>query len=194
MHAIFTRLRHFRESTRGSMSAELAIVLPLLMGWIGTSLVLFDGYYQRVVAQKAAYTLSDLLSREMDGPIGPDYIDGMGNVFAFLTEAEAGQSEIRVSMVYCIEHCAADDPERRLGIDWSYSTDSARPALIESDLNDDYLDVIPIAAQSDRQIVVESFLDFEPMLDVGLKDDIVVEVMVVTRPRFTGQLLWNWGA
>lgn len=190
MRPLFRRLRRFARSARGSMSAELVIILPLLMGWVGMSLVFFDGYYMRVVNQKAAYTLSDMLSREMD-KVGPGYIDGLDKVFDFLTRAEDDEGAIRVTMVYCKDHCAADDPDRELDLDWSYSSSGSRPALTENDLNASYLDRIPFAAKGDRQILVETYLDFHPLLNIGLSDDIVMEMLVVTRLRFTSQLTWD---
>ncbi|TCP62908.1 hypothetical protein EV663_101168 [Rhodovulum bhavnagarense] len=191
---IAARLRHFASSVHGSMSAELVIVLPLLMAWVGMSLVFFDGYYMRVVNQKAAYTLSDLMSREIGTKIGPAYIEGMDDVFEFLTAADDASAAIRVSMVYCEDHCAADDPERKLNLDWSHSTSSAHPKLTAADLNSDYLDKIPLAMKADRQIMVETYFDFVPLFNVGLSDTINMETRVITRLRFDSFLEWDDGA
>lgn len=185
------RLRNFPGDAAGSMSAELVIILPLLMAWVAMSLVFYDGYYQRVLNQKAAYTLADLLSRENSQAIGPTYIQGLDSVFDFLTDTEDSGGKIRVTLVYCQEHCAAGDPARKLNLDWSRSSSGTYPQLTQSDLNTSYLDQIPLAAKGDRQIVLETYLDYVPLLDIGLDDDIVMEMFVVTRPRFTPQLVWD---
>lgn len=188
------RLARFLAGSDGSMSAELVIILPVLMAWVAMSLVFYDGYHQRVVNQKAAYTLSDLISRELDDPVGPKYINGLDKVFDFLTGQASSDGGIRVTVVYCKDNCSAGASGRELTVDWSYSTSSTHSALTSSDINGSYLDEIPLAAKGDRQILVETYLEFQPILDIGLRDDIVMEMFVVTRPRFVPQLVWDSNA
>ncbi len=180
-------IRRFCKDETASLVAEAVIMLPLLVWWYVGGLVFFHGYEARNVNMKAAYTVSDMLSRE-DAAVGPAYVEGLGNIFAYLISGSGSGSEVRVSVVRCTENCTQGATGRVLAIDWSYSTGS-RPALTDADLPG-YEDVIPVTPLGDRVIVLESKADYSPAFNIGLTADSFANT-VVTRPRFVPKIPWD---
>ncbi|WP_095590050.1 TadE/TadG family type IV pilus assembly protein [Actibacterium ureilyticum] len=190
MTNVFTRiLRRFAKEEKGTLTVEAVMILPILVWWWVASLVFFDAYQALNVNQKAAYTVSDMISREMgDEPVNATYMDGMGAVFGYLTAGHGTNSAIRVTEIYCEDDCDLDNPNRVIRTDWSYSTDS-RPAL-DDDTIVNFEDQIPIMTKQDRAIMVETFMDYTSAFNVGL-DDGNYQNLVVTRLRFAPKLCWN---
>lgn len=185
--------RRFARDVRGSMSAEAVVILPLLIGWIVISMSFFEAYHMRNLNLRGAYTVSDLLSRHMNGDIDATYIEGLDDVFSFLTSTDDDLTAIRVTVVYCEDNCDADDTEARvLNRDWSYSTHPNLDPLQKADLNAQFQDDIPISVKNERAIMVESYLHFIAPFNVGI-DPVTMESLVVTRPRFSGYLGWDDG-
>ena len=82
---IMARLRRFRSDERGVMATEAAIIAPMLASAVLASFAFFDGYRASGVNMKAAYTVSDMISRETDY-ITNDYLDGALGLFNFLAD------------------------------------------------------------------------------------------------------------
>ncbi|MGB8624088.1 MAG: hypothetical protein WCD16_14860 [Paracoccaceae bacterium] len=181
---MFDRIRQnlvrFAADESASLIAEAVIILPLLAWWWVASLVFFQAYDARNINMKAAYTISDMLSRE-DGGVDSSYIEGLGDVYAYLTAGQGVNSAIRVTLVRCDDNCDKDDATRVLHKDWSYGT-NGKDALDDSDLPN-YLTQVPMMPQGDRVIMVETFIDYTPPFNVGLTVD-NFRNFVVTRPRF----------
>jgi Flp pilus assembly protein TadG len=91
------RLSAYFRNTGGSVSVELVLVTPMLFWAIGASYVFFDGYRQSTVNLKAAYTISDLVSRET-AAVNDDYIDSMYNLLQLLTRAQS-EVKLRISVI-----------------------------------------------------------------------------------------------
>ncbi|MCR8723679.1 TadE/TadG family type IV pilus assembly protein [Frigidibacter sp. ROC022] len=180
-HSLRRRLRSFADDTRGMLSVEAAIAAPLLVFFLSLMYVTFDIFRIDATNSKAAYTIGDLLSRETE-EIDQDFIDGMKGIFDYITLANADDTWIRVSVV----RYDGDDEEFKLV--WSQGNTG-----VES-LTQDTLDVvegsIPDMAEEDTVIVVETYMPYEMPLRVGLAD-FAYKNVVITRPRFSGQLLWT---
>ncbi|MEM8729479.1 MAG: pilus assembly protein [Pseudomonadota bacterium] len=177
-------LRNFAEDRRGVVSVEFAIMVPLVLWAFMALYVYFDGYRQSSINLKAAYTISDILSRET-GIVDEGYIDGMQELFQFLTRSGSDNS-IRISVISWNQ---ADD---RYYVDWS----SNRDWQDGTDLNDSnimgYSDKLPVMANSQRLVLVETRNTYAPVFKVGM-DDIELENFVFMNPRFVQNVAWDGG-
>lgn len=190
------RLSRFLRDTRGSMTVEAVIILPLLGWWLLASYVYYDAFNMRNVNLKAAYALSDMLSRERE-TVNANYIEGLDDVFQYMTQSADGDSYIRVSVIYCNANCGANDDGRVLFADWSYATGTLAGYSTETNdsgnLESRIGEQIPIMAAGDRVVVVETYMLYKAPFVGGLSDRIY-ENFVVTRLRFVPQLNWDDGS
>lgn len=179
----------FRSDQKGSLSIEAVFAFPMLL-WAATGLyTFFDIYKAQNATYRANYTISDMLSRETDS-IGTPYMNGMYKVFRYMTHADAPNSWIRISQVQCVDDCA-DGEHRELEMEWSHGANGAR-SLTDADFTF-YNELIPLLAESDRLILVETSLLYTAPFANSLISfpprDLVSHV--VTRPRFAPQLIWD---
>lgn len=173
-------IRHFLKGTRGSMTVEAALILPLLFWALIATLVFFDAFRQQNIAMKASYTLSDLISRETD-TLSPDDIDGLNGVFDYLTFSNH-PSWIRVTSIRW------DATDAEFKVNWSHATKD-NDALTDLTLQDK-ANIIPAMAVGDSVVLVETYMIYEPPFRVGLDANWTVNA-VVTRPRFASQVVFD---
>ncbi len=173
-------IRHFLKGTRGSMTVEAALILPLLFWALIATLVFFDAFRQQNIAMKASYTLSDLISRETD-TLSPDDIDGLNGVFDYLTFSNH-PSWIRVTSIRW------DATDAEFKVNWSHATkdnDALTDLTLQGKAN-----IIPAMAVGDSVVLVETYMIYEPPFRVGLDANWTVNA-VVTRPRFASQVVFD---
>ncbi len=199
------RLGQFRDDLRGTMSVELVLVLPILFWAYAAMLVFYDAYRARMEAQSAALHIADLVSRH-PGMIEADYLEGLNDVFDFLTSRNR-QTRLRVSSVML------DMDTMEPAIVWSYGTrglpslnalsdyvympdpDNPEDPPTGFDNFDNQLPVsdlasrIPIVLPGEALILVEAFtLWSNPIisgLGAGILNDVRLAPIAVTRPRFS---------
>lgn len=204
-------LRGFARDESGNVSIEMVIWLPLILFVLGAAVTLFDANRQHAVTVKAAYTISDALSRQTD-PIDDAYLDGMNEVLRFLTGSEGGLA-MRVTVV---RYDAEND---RYQVDWSRSRgslgdvvsgESALAGNLLSDLSDGTIDMVtdlldtseaavqevlaaklPDLVNGERVIVLEVASEHRPIIDLPALQPDGFYQFVFTRPRFAPQLLWE---
>jgi len=176
-------IRHFLSDRRASLSVEAVLIFPLLLwGYFGM-FVLFEGYRTLSANTRASYTIADYLSREA-GFVTPAYIEGLNDVLDVLTQSPH-RTVLRVSVV------SFDDATQSYTLEWSYSTagvNKITPATL-----DQLLVHIPIMSNPGVAVVVETYLAFEPFMNIAL-DSFYFESVTVTRPRFASQLCWDDGS
>lgn len=181
-----TAFKRFGREEAGALSVETVVIFPILLWALGATFVFWDAYKTRNINLKATYTIADMISREVDA-ITPEYIDGMNNVFEFLTNGES-EHALRVTVV---KMGLADDgttPQYKLA--WSHSTDAEMPPL------DDIQTIVPKLPQlaiGDQLIVVESKLYWEPVFRIGL-DARHLNQFVFSSPRFVPQVKFDDGS
>ncbi|MEO5621092.1 MAG: TadE/TadG family type IV pilus assembly protein [Cypionkella sp.] len=183
-------LKRFGRDESGALVAETVIVLPLLFWAYLALFVYWDAYRSINTSQKAAFTISDMISREMNAaPLPASYVTGMRDMMAYLVDPDQ-TVRLRVSSV------TWSQTNNRYEVDWSKTTDSVKPALTTSSVSS-YKDQIPKLADGDHVIIVESWVDYHPAFKIGgdfpvLKEiglnDMVMQQFVVTRPRFTPKI------
>jgi len=177
---LFQRLRAFAADTRGSVSVEFVLVMPMLFWAFMATYVYFDGYRQSSVNLKAAYTISDLISRETN-VINDDYIDAMHSLLKTLVRTRS-EVKLRISVI------RFDEDDNRYYVDWS----EARG--YETVRDNDNIRVIhnrlPNMPDNERVILVETRNHFVPLFNIGM-DDKLLKNFVFTRPRFAPQVLFE---
>ena len=105
------KLQEFRRKEDGNIALEAALYLPLLLGVFAATYTLFDLFRQETVNTKAAYTVSDLISRET-AALNDDYIDSIYTLGKLMARAGSDMS-MRVSVIRW------DTDDDRYYVDWS---------------------------------------------------------------------------
>lgn len=163
---------------KGSFSVEAILMFPLLVWAFMAMFVFYEGLRESNINLKATYTMGDLLSRETE-VINMDYLEGMQGIYAWLSRS-ARPVSMRVTSV---RYDADADPQYVMM--WSRGVD--QPDLGQADVNENIAQHIPITADSDTVIVVETWTTYDPIIDIGLTDTEIYN-LVVTAPRFSKQL------
>ena len=178
MRSPLALLRRFGRDEKGTLLAEAVIVLPLMLWAYMALFVYWDAYRSVNTVQKAAYTVSDMVSREMV-TLNDKYVPGMRNLMRYLVDADQ-TVKIRVSSV------TWSDINERFEIDWSRSPDSAMPQLTTTSVAD-LAYRIPQMSDGDRVMLVEVEVSYHPAFNVGLSDS-TLQQFIVTRPRFVPKI------
>ena len=173
-------LRDFARDTRGSVSVEFVIVMPLLFWGFMAIYVYFDGFRQSTQNLKAAYSIGDMISRETEA-INSAYIDSMEEVLKLMTRSET-QVKLRVTVVRW------DENDNRYYVDWSKSRGygSIRTNGDMADLSER----LPVMPDNERVILIETKAEYEPVFDIGMAEQ-DLDTFIFTRPRFAPQVVWS---
>ena len=166
--------RFFVEDQSGVILVELIVMLPGMLFAFYMGFVFFDAYQAKATSERAAYTVGDLISRET-GTVDADYIDGLGEVFAYLTDADANIYWLRVTSL------TWSDQDQEHTIDWSDAT-SNNGAMTQSELNS-ILASLPLMADGDTIMIVVSNETYVPILS-GLIGNQVFKNRNIVRARF----------
>ncbi|WP_205123522.1 TadE/TadG family type IV pilus assembly protein [Marimonas lutisalis] len=177
------RLGAFAAETRGSVTVEAVIMLPALFWAYCALYTFFDAYRYTGAAHKAAFTVSDAMSRETN-PINDDYLDTTHELLGFLTRS-GNPHRLRVTVVRYDEQ--TDDHY----VEWS-QTRGPISGITAQDASD-WDDKLPGMVDEERLIVVETWTDYQPPFNIGLSES-TIQTFVFTRPRFAPQLLYDANA
>ncbi len=180
MSALRKLIALLRRREDGAMIVELVIMLPLLLWCFAGSWVFFDAYRTKAVNARAAYTIGDALSRET-GYITPVYIASFKALQGVLVNDRP--TRLRVSVF------SYDAPNDRYTLRWSLPSGIGVAALDNANL-EQMRGRLPVMPDGEIATLVESWIDYTPLFDVGL-DPFTFKEMAVTRPRFAGQLCFN---
>ncbi|WP_298839563.1 TadE/TadG family type IV pilus assembly protein [uncultured Roseobacter sp.] len=173
-------LDRFRRSEDGNVAIEAMIILPLVFWAYLGMFSIFDAYRQYTNNQKATYTISDMISRQVS-PLDNSFIDGAQDLFDELTRAVA-ESHMRVSVVQY------DTAAGTYEVVWS-QVRGMFVALTSTDVAS-WHDRLPVMPDDDQIIVVETRTEFDPLFDLGLANR-NIDNFVFTRPRYASQLCYS---
>lgn len=178
--SILSRFRQFRDDASGSVSVEFILAMPFVFWSFMGIYVFFDGYRQSAVNLKAAYTISDLISRETT-ELNDTYIDSMYELMGLMTRSSS-TVKMRISVLRW------DEDDDRYYVDWSEN----RGFIAEHDNNtvQDIADQLPIMPDNERVILVETRNVFVPLYKVGMENK-NLDNFVFTRPRFAPQVAFE---
>lgn len=183
-HTIWVKAHRFRKDETGTVSIEAILVIPLLFWAYIATFVMFDAYKTQTDGLRAAYAVADAISRE-DEEINQTYLDSMTNLLNFLTRSPS-KINMRTTIV-----CYSED-SNSYRVAWSKLTgpqDDSLTIFTDSNINT-IQDKLPIIPVGDQIILLEMFMEYAPIWDVGL-DPTEFEYISFTRPRFTNQIKWE---
>ena len=181
--ALKKRLGAFGRREDGTVMVEVVMTLPLLFLALMATHEFFEVHRYNSARDKATYTVSDMLSREL-APVDDTYIDNTMTLFNEIAN-DSGANQIRVSVVkYDI-----DDDE--YSIVWSEVRGTGDMiALTTAEVMNDH-DTLPTMADGEEVILVESESVYQAWFDVGLRNNLKIETRVITSPRFVPQVVWE---
>lgn len=182
MKQIFlSKLRNFVTETKATASVEAAIIFPAVFWAYAAMFTYYEAYRSHAVAEKSAYTISDMISRETQ-PITPTYMTNVRNIYKDLSGLSSGETALRVTLLRW------DGNNNTFKVDWSKRRGDI-PRLRTRDVGD-YDALLPTLINNERIILVETASDYTPTFSVGL-DARVIETFVYTRPRYAPQIVWD---
>jgi hypothetical protein len=206
LHAI----RNFFSETRGSMAVEAVLILPVMSLMFIFFNVYWDAYRTKNLAQKATYTIADIISRER-AQIVPNYAKSFVRVFNYAAEVPGtlnvtnyGTSAaiIRVtSVTFTDGEDEADDGQ--VNMVWSISSDPLRMPEWTNDTIAEIAGQIPAMLDGDNIIVVESRMRWQPKFTAAMAADLLgesstgwfterdIETMATVRPRFVPRVCFS---
>jgi hypothetical protein len=178
MYEFKWQLKRFAEDEDATLSVEAIIIFPILLwAYIGMY-VFWDAFKMQNINVKAAYTVSDMISREIVN-ITPDYVDGLSAMLRFLNKSKY-DTRLRVSVVAGVAN--ATDPTQ---VDFVLQWSQGRGGLVAHTSMEDLEPSIPIMAAGSEVIVVETEMDYIPLLPKPYGMDArTFTNTIVTRPRF----------
>lgn len=176
------RLRTFRDDERGSMVVEGVLALPMMFWVLITFYVFWDAYRNINVIQKATYSIADVISRRQ-AAVDEEYLNGLNRVMDYLLDP--GQTaDMRFSSV------RFNGIQRQFEVEWSYSPGGTMTPLTSGVANE-LASRLPIMADGDTVIVVETSVDFKPAFNIAIIGDRTVEEFIVTRPRLVPRVCFE---
>ena len=178
---LLTALKTFRDDTKGVISVEMVMIMPLLLWSFAAVATFFDAYRTRSLAEKAAFTISDMLSRETNA-VTAQYITNTRTLFDELANSQTASS-LRVSVI------SWNSEQESYEIDWSEARGERLNVLENTDM-DELEASLPVMAESDVLILVETLNDYTPRLNVGI-GEVSIDTFVFTRPRYGPQLAFE---
>lgn len=166
----------------GAVAVETILMLPILAWTYFAMMQFFHAYRHESISFKANITIADMFSREADY-ISPSYIDGAKSLLDFLSPID-DDPELRVTAFRWNE----DDSEYQVA--WSKERGS-RGALTTDDLAGE-TNRIPIMYDGEMALLVETWIDYEPIFNIGMTGR-EMNAFTVISPRFTTQVCYNVG-
>ena len=176
-HECVDRVRRFCADERGTVTIESLLSLPLLLFWYVASFVFFDAFRMMNVNEKAAYTVSDILSRTQPGvELHQADINNMQKLFTYLTQGE-GATTMRVTSV------SYNTTSTKYSAIWSAGTTGVTTLPAGEITQTAYTDRLPLMYDNETILVVETTLVYTPPFNVGLGQT-QMSAFVFTAPRF----------
>lgn len=179
-HAARAGLRRFHRDESAVVAVESIIMLPMLFWGFVAMFTFFDAYRQTSINVKAAYTISDMISRETLA-LNPAYMTGAHNLLELLTRSSE-PTRLRVTI-------ARWNANNRIYVlDWSQTKGNVLP-MTNTQVRD-LANRLPLMVHDERIIIVETWSSYLPPFKVGLEEQDLYN-FVFTRPRFAPQVLWS---
>jgi hypothetical protein len=171
----------FWRDESGGVTLETVVILPVLFWCYMATFVLFDAFLTSSRNVKVTYTISDILSREANEPITPDYLDRMQALHSDLV-ASPGPHLLRASV---IRYRGQDDTYQLV---WSQTRGGG--AQLTTDKLAQMRESLPVMFDGEVGILVEGLTSYAPIFDIGL-GTLKFREFTVVRPRFAPTLCWS---
>ena len=178
LQSFIKRFKWYVSDQKGNVAIETVIILPVMIWGYLAMFTIFDSYRQYTVQQKAAYTISDLISRQAT-PLDASFIDGTYSLFQTLARTTTGVPGLRVTIA------KYDLTLQEYQVVWS-RTRGGMIGLQGQDIAD-WTNRLPVLPQDEQVIIVETTSTYDPVFDVGLSQQ-TINNFVFTRPRYAKQM------
>ena len=182
--------RNALSDERGSFSVEAVLMFPMLVWAFMGMYSFFEGLRESNINLKATYAIADVLSRETE-EITDVYLENMNTIYEWLARTD-DDTMMRVSVVIW------DETSEQHTLYWSRGV-NGREDLPAELVKTNITPHVPIMADQASAIVVESWVDHNPimlpvndfplfkMLGLGWEPTEIYKIVVVS-PRFVDQL------
>ena len=178
LQSFIKRFKWYVSDQKGNVAIETVIILPVMIWGYLAMFTIFDSYRQYTVQQKAAYTISDLISRQAT-PLDAPFIDGTYSLFQTLARTTTGVPGLHVTIA------KYDLTLQEYQVVWS-RTRGGMIGLQSQDIAD-WTNRLPVLPQDEQVIIVETTSTYDPVFDVGLSQQ-TINNFVFTRPRYAKQM------
>lgn len=177
-------LRSFLEDTRGLVTVETVLSMPLLFWAMTATFDFFEIHRYKSVREKGTFTIADMISRETRAAgLTSIYLDNAKVLFDEITN-DNGVNQIRVSVV------SYDADADEYGIVWSKVRGTGSMGELTSAQVKDSHDTLPDVADGEEIILVESTSSYQPLFNVGL-NDVTIGTRVFSAIRFAPQICYE---
>ena len=176
MNRISIILRGWQRDEYGSITIEFVLWLPVLAFWLVVSTAFFEAYKSRSDAMKAAQTLTDIMSRQVE--VDNAFIDELYALQDQLLPRAPAGTRLRVTSV---QYVGADDEYQ---VQWSQAAGGGQP-LVTATISQE---IFPQMADLDTVILTELDVPYQPFTDWGGIGNRTWSFALVTRPRFVSAI------
>lgn len=175
-----SRLARFCRDTRGVVTVEMVISLPLLIWGLAATFEFFEVHRYKAMREKATYTVSDMFSREQ-ASVNAAYLDGAHALFNSITN-DTSDVQLRISVV------TYEADRDRYSVVWSRTRGSGPMGQLSN--SDVRSGAVPLPEMLDAQqiVLVESHSKYDPLFRVGLDRDMPVHTSQFMGLRFAPRL------
>lgn len=157
-------LRAFSRDERGVLLVEFLFLVPMMI-WAFIALVVYWDVFRTInVSQKAAYSISDLMSRQVI--VKQAFLDGMDDILAFLTPG-ASASRLRITSLRFDAGPTNATTDDKYVLVFSHSSSSSIPKYTQTTIQP-LKTMIPILDNTESVIIVETWVDYAPDFDIGV--------------------------
>jgi hypothetical protein len=180
------RLRHFLHDESGSISIETVIIFPVLIWIFLATFVFFDAFRAKSINVKATYTISDILSREVNEPITPEFMDSLYALYRGLVVHTQPRS-LRVTAIRYLK------TPNTYNVVWSEVRGIAPlPArLTNANLATIRNTRLPVMYDGEVGILIETSSRYTPIFGYAGLPGFTVGNFMILRPRFAPQVCWS---
>ncbi|WEK03238.1 MAG: pilus assembly protein [Candidatus Devosia phytovorans] len=168
-------LKSFLADRRGVSAVEFALLAPVMLVLLISSVTVFDLFRTAQSAEKGTFTVGDMLSRQTS--ISETQLKNMVTFIGHTVDFE-GEARIRVSSISNIKG--------KLTSDWTKSVGNSAievPALS--------MEGIPDIAVGDSVLVTEVYVPHSSFLPIAGLDQMIYSNRAVHRPRFVGRVAFQ---
>jgi len=180
MQSLRRYLKSFRKAERGTISVELVTIVPLLLVITLGLITFFDAFKAKTTAARTATVISDMVSRETNA-ITPNYMNGIHAVMLSMIESDPAP-EFRLTAF------TWNETNQEYRVRWS-DMRGQRVAHNTTSLNI-LSDKLPQIKNGQRAILLETWVDYEPLTNFGMEQSTTFSNRLVAAQRFVPQLCY----
>ena len=176
------RLAEFRRDERASITIEFIIWVPLLAFWLVVGVAFFDAFKSRSDSAKAAETLADIISRQVE--IDNAFIAELYALQQVLLPRTPTGARLRVTSIRFLENDELDEGDDEHRVEWSVPIGGDAPMEnVQIPLS-----ILPEMADRDTIVLTELYVPFQPFTSWGGIGFHTWTNVLVARPRFVSAI------